>query len=570
MRFWNKMDWKRRLIISVFLGVVLVVSLLFGVTYHYFQNKLEMNNEKIANLSFQETERNLKEMMANAEWALNKFSIGDMAWKFSDGSYSGSLEKDVACKNIVQCFDEMLKTNSNIYGFAILSGDGRTIVSTAKPNSGSGKTEMSLLILELMEKCQEDYPYVHWNNDSYFGIPPQEPLHLLTKNPAFIGMKALGHSENTEEDCYLIVAIEEKTIQKSYERLAYNESQVVLVNGGNEIISSTNEEFLGAMFIPEEAYQNIEYNLSYNEWKLINIIAKENYALEARDIRNFAMVIAILALLLVLLFFVVWSRKYTRPIQNLMEQMNRVGKEQLDIPEPVRVGWLELDDLNREFYVTVQKLKDYIQRLQEAEQEKAKEELRALQYQINPHFLYNSLNSIRWMAMMTNNTKVADSLVTLSKIIMPIMGNPSFTWFLKDELEFIENYVEMMRIRYGSYMEYHLNCVKKLYDETFPRFILQPVIENCFVHGSTDMEMRHISLDIEKKDKFLIIIRNSDTSLSEEEIKRINEALESGEKQGKSIGLYNVQKRLRLLFGDEGRIWLDSSEQTGVAVHIVF
>src|SRR5699024_1331805 len=97
----------------------------------------------------------------------------------------------------------------------------------------------------------------------------------------------------------------------------------------------------------------------------------------------------------------VWSRRYTRPIQNLMDRMESVGKEQLDLPLPEKKGWPELDRLNVQFYQTVQKLKGYIAKLRDTEQEKAKEELLALQYQMNPHFLYNSLNTIRWMAMMT-------------------------------------------------------------------------------------------------------------------------------------------------------------------------
>ena len=133
-----------------------------------------------------------------------------------------------------------------------------------------------------------------------------------------------------------------------------------------------------------------------------------------------------------------------------MEQMENVGREQLDIKKPEKVGLPELDRLNEEFYSTIQKLKSYIKKLQEVEQEKGREELRALQYQINPHFLYNSLNSIRWMALMTNNTKVADSLVTLSKVIMPILRNPDLTWKLENELEFLKNYMDMMEIRYGG------------------------------------------------------------------------------------------------------------------------
>lgn len=570
MKIWRRIDWKIRVIISVFCGVVLVMALFFGVTYQYFRNKLVTSNEKIANMLFQEAERNLKDMMANAERGLNLFANKDLVWEFSDGNYAGNLERDIASKNIVIKFDELLVMDTNVYGFAIMSGDGRTIVSTAKPNSGTGNTKASEALKSMMAKCKKDYPYINWTYSEDLGISPNDPLYLMTKSPMLLGMKALGAAENDKYDSYLIITIEEEEIQKSYEQLAYNESQVVLINQGNQIISSTDKELLGKPFVPEETNQNLYYDLSYDGWKLINAIAQETYTLESRDIRNFGLMVGAAALLGVLVIFVVWSRKYTRPIQNLMEQMERVGAEQFDIARPERGGWAELDDLNEEFYATVQKLKSYISKLQEVEKEKAREELLALQYQINPHFLYNSLNSIRWMALMTNNSRVADSLMILSKIIMPILRDPSFTWKLKDELEFIENYIDMMRIRYGGYMEYHLDCPKELYEEMFPRFILQLVIENCFVHGSTDMEERAIRLTISKDKGFSIEVQNSGTSMDPKNLKSINEALEKGENIGKSIGLYNVRKRLQLLYQEKSRIWLESHGENGVVVHICF
>ena len=127
------------------------------------------------------------------------------------------------------------------------------------------------------------------------------------------------------------------------------------------------------------------------------------------------------------------------------------------------------------------------------EKDKAAEELKALQYQINPHFLYNSLNSIRWMAMLTNNGKIADSIVMLTKIITPVFRNPSLTWKIRDELEFLDNYIGMMLLRYAGNLQYRMECGEDLYDEVFPRFVLQPVIENCFVHCRTKtdgMEIR--------------------------------------------------------------------------------
>lgn len=271
-----------------------------------------------------------------------------------------------------------------------------------------------------------------------------------------------------------------------------------------------------------------------------------------------------------LFFCLIWNRKYTRPIQILMDQMEMVGKEQLDIENPEKVGWPELDHLNEEFYHTVQKLKSYISRLQTAEQEKAREELLALQYQINPHFLYNSLNSIRWMAMMTNNTKVADSLVILCKVIMPILRNPSFTWKLSDELDFLENYIKMMRIRYGNEMEYHLQCDDGIQDEDFPRFIIQPVMENCFVHGSSSAEIRHIYLRIRKTERFAIEVQNTGSFLEAEKVAAVNQKIAEGTPDNESIGLCNIRKRLNLLYGEKGDIWLESSPERGVLVYICF
>ena len=174
------------------------------------------------------------------------------------------------------------------------------------------------------------------------------------------------------------------------------------------------------------------------------------------------------------------------------------------------------------------------------------------------------------MAMMTNNTKVADSLVILCKVIMPILRNPSFTWKLSDELDFLENYIKMMRIRYGNEMEYHLQCDDGIQDEDFPRFIIQPVMENCFVHGSSSAEIRHSYLRIRKTERFAIEVQNTGSFLEAEKVAVVNRKIAEGTPDNESIGLCNIQKRLNLLYGEKGDIWLESSPERGVLVYICF
>ena len=335
-----------------------------------------------------------------------------------------------------------------------------------------------------------------------------------------------------------------KKDSQSYGMVSYNGSRAALVDENGKIISSTDSEYLETIYQPKEEEQNIEYDLSYHNWKLVNMIPKDEYLREARGIKKTGFLLGGIASLALLFFCLIWNRKYTRPIQILMDQMEMVGKEQLDIENPEKVGW--------------------------PEQEKAREELLALQYQINLHFLYNSLNSIRWMAMMTNNTKVADSLVILCKVIMPILRNPSFTWKLSDELDFLENYIKMIRIRYGNEMEYHLQCDDGIQDEDFPRFIIQPVMENCFVHGSSSAEIRHIYLRIRKTERFAIEVQNTGSFLEAEKVAAVNRKIAEGTPDNESIGLCNIRKRLNLLYGEKGDIWLESSPERGVLVYICF
>lgn len=570
MKCIKKLDWKKKLMLSVLVSALLVILLLFSATYYYFLGKLGEANEKLVRLSFQETEKNLGDIIDMAEMCLSRLSNHRRVWEFSEGEYESSAQRSVSVKMLVNSFDEMISQNGSIEGFGIWNGDGKCAVSTGV-KSRTGYTEVRGEMKGLLRRCRENYPYVLWVGSRQLDIPEQAPMYCLTEEPALVGLKALGEASEYLEDSYLVVTLSEEKVQKSFEQVVYNDSSAVLLDQDEIIMSATDSALLGSRFVPDSGNQNIRYELSGRNWTLVNMIPLEQYQMEARGIRNVGIALGVAAFLAITLFAVVWSRRYVRPIQTLMEQFDSVGKEHLDIPVPKKEGWPELARLNEEFYLTVQKLRDYIRRLQEAEQEKAVEELRTLQYQINPHFLYNSLNSIRWMAMMTNSTKVADSLTTLSRLIMPVLRNPGFTWTLREELQFLSNYVEMMQLRYGNDMDYSLECPEEILGETFPRFILQPVIENCFVHGGAAGEGRQVLVRISRPDgHFSVMVQNTGVFIEEDRVREINDKIVREEVHGKNLGLANVHRRLKLLCGSRAGIRLESEPETGVTVRMNF
>ncbi|MFR8563352.1 MAG: histidine kinase [Blautia sp.] len=571
----RRKDWKFKMVFSAVLGVGVIVFLLSVITYMNFIKKSVEYNEKIIQLTFQNGEENIMNKMGEAEKSLSHLVNDRFVYEFYENDFQDKKDWTRVTREVVRTFNEMIELNPNIYGLALVSGAGKTVVSTGK-GSTQGKTEISDSIWEFMENSGKNYPYVDWFYYEEADIKKNQPLHKLIQKPVLLGMRAMGESENPEEDVYLLIALDEESLSACYGAAdIYQEGDTFLLNERQRILSSSDKEKIGGYFSEEKGVRNISYGLRYHDWTLVNSMPEKIYFGDAVSILKLGLILTAATLIGGMIFIIFWLRRYTRPIQVLMENMKMVEQEQLDFPKPEPLGLAELDALNVQFYYTVQKLKQYIARIKKVEDEKTKEELKALQYQINPHFLANSLNSIRWMAILADQNKVADSLAVLSRVFIPMLRNPGLTWTLKDEISFIENYVEMMKIRYGDIIEYHLECEDRLYYEEFPRFILQPIIENCFVHRFESAGIEHIYLKIRKEKRFLVSVRNTGGVIEPEKLEEINRKI-SGEENGKeeisgeNIGLRNVRKRLYYLYGDYGKITVFSDKEIGVMVKITF
>ena len=159
-RMKKKIDWKIKFIVSMLCGVILVIGLLFGTTYNYFLGKLEDNDERIAYMTFQESEQKLKEMMEKADGYINRFANNVLPWQFTESWRQNEKEQAVTKRKIIQQFDEILSSDTDIYAVAIVNGSGRTVVSTAERKSRSGNTRIDDEFRRILMESRENYPYV--------------------------------------------------------------------------------------------------------------------------------------------------------------------------------------------------------------------------------------------------------------------------------------------------------------------------------------------------------------------------------------------------------------------------
>ena len=566
----KKVNWRVKALLSILISIIVIVIMLFSITYFYFENKFENNTKKIAEATFKQADKELKKMLSTVEGEVNRYGSLRLPFEYLKDEYKNEVSKNIISMQIVKDFDEMMSINSNIYAVSLLKGDGRFMLSTSDRRSRSGKVDIKDRLSVILKKAAENYPYILWVSNYELEGYEGKDFSPVTDKPSFLGIKFLGGGYNGRVDTYLIAGVDEKAIRKTYESVVYNGSVALLVNNDGIIISETGKDRLGKQFEIKDNFQTIKHELKNFNWKLYNLIPKEAYLKETNDIKKFGIAVAVVSCIFILIAGIIWSRRYTRPIQYLMDQMKLVQGENFDIKKPEPQGWEELDDLNTEFYLMAGKLKQYISDIKTVEREKTKKELLALQYQMNPHFLLGSINSIRWMAAMTNNNVTANALEILAKILTPILRNPNFLWKLEDELIFCENYVSMMNIRYGNAMEYKVFCDSRLFSEDFPRMILQPMIENCFIYGSDSFEKRVITVNIRKEDVMKVSVSNSGANIDKEKLDSLNKMLKNNSGNSEHIGLSNAKKRLNILYKDTGDIWLEEDGEGTLTVQIRF
>ena len=566
----KKINWRVKALLSIMIAVIGIVVILFGVTYLYFEKKFENNTQKIAEASFKQADKELQKMLGTVEGEINRYGNLRLSLEYLRDEYRNDISKSIAAMQIVKDFDGLMSVDSNLYAVSLVKGDGRFILSTSDRRSRSGEVKLNGGFREILKRVKDNFPYMTWISNYELKDYDGGDFSPITNKVSFLGIKYLDSGYNGVEDTFIIASVDEKSIRKTYEQVVYNGSVALLVNDDGIIISETGTKLLGKIYEKKNEFQSIEHELKNFDWKLYNIIPKEGYLKETKDIRRFGTLVMLVSCIFILIAGMLWSRRYTRPIQYLMDQMKLVHDENFDINQPVKQGWEELDDLNIEFYHLVVKLKKYISEIKIVERENTKKELLALQYQMNPHFLLGSINSIRWMAALTNNSVTANALEILAKILTPILRNPDFLWKLEDELIFCENYVSMMNIRYGNTMEYKVICDKQLLMEDFPRMILQPMIENCFIYGSDPLEKRVITVDIRKEDIMKVSISNSGVNMGRAKLDSLNEMLRNDTGNSEHIGLSNAKKRLTILYKDTGDIWLEEDEEGTLIVQIRF
>lgn len=385
----------------------------------------------------------------------------------------------------------------------------------------------------------------------------------------------------------ILLNLDERELYRIYSQIIGFQSTIYLVDKKGQIASHPTLSMVGRFFYDMKIFNAFfeerdwaqivklgdEYLFSrYISANIPWIIVEEipmdvitDPLIEIAKTINFLTVILLFLSVIVAIFF---SKRITRPFERLSTTMEKAGKGDFTARFE-KSGCAESFNMAENSQNFVDRIQSLIEEIQVIEQQKQNSELEFLQMQINPHFIYNTLFSIRCMVDMGDNGKAGDMLNRFTNMLQKVLRLNSPMISIMDNIDYLEDYSFILSQRFGSlYLEYKVD--EGIENEKILKFILQPLVENSVFHGFANgfSENSYIRISFERKDEDFIHIKIEDNGCGMSG-KQIHEILNTPvEEKTNHIGLLNVFLKLQLYYEGRASLDIDSEEGKGTSVRI--
>jgi two-component system sensor histidine kinase YesM len=293
-----------------------------------------------------------------------------------------------------------------------------------------------------------------------------------------------------------------------------------------------------------------------------------------RDIYNLTVIVmaaALVILLAVVLIVNLLVRTISNPIIELSEKMHQVKEGDFSVRVPVTIQD-EIGVLSEVFNEMAERIDELIKTNYLANLRQKEATIKSLQAQINPHFLYNTMESIRTLAVLNDDYDTARMIATLGSYLRFKLHGKSRWISLSEELENVRNYITIMQMKYDQPIHLNIDIENNFLHRRIIKLILQPVVENAILHGFSEIG-RDGTIWIRAKfnaRNIIIEVQDNGCGMDEKRLLEIREILQAqGKDDGENIGLKNVYDRIRLEFGEPFGLTVDSSPQSGTAVCLI-
>ncbi len=382
-------------------------------------------------------------------------------------------------------------------------------------------------------------------------IPGYENLHIYVETNPKLLTQLLGDNQSGMTTAYLM--------SDTQNRIIYSEK-----TGDYAVGSILSSEDSGMPFRKtQDSYLFSEK--TNDEWKWTAVIPKVEYDKERNSwIRQFA-IIAIVTLMAALGFaWILWRTVY-KPLTGFNKEIRSLQMGGLHSPlNYPKIA--EFDYVLDRFEEMRQRIWQLLLEVERNEKMKSRLEVEKLLFQINPHFIHNTLDTVRWLARLNGQEQIERLVSILNKVLYYNMGKGG-TATLGREIACLNDYVELQQIRYDFQFEVDIQAGDELMDVPIPRFILQPLVENSLYHGLGDDGWIEVKAGFEGEERIRIEVKDNGLGMHVEEIRRLlDSGIEERRKTGMGIGIHYVNRMIKVQYGDRASLTINSELGIGTSI----
>lgn len=580
---------KKILIFNLVLFVIPCIVLSFLLFYLVQREAYqELDNSRMVILN--QIDENFEDMFNEVVSYSNYFFCNREINKLiSKKDYSSAYEALQTEKKIKDYFSNSRTIYSNLeYELELLGNNGY--------NYSSLDTGEQIINYPILEKLEQEKWYSNFEQSSsyiqYIPVFDSTELSRIDGDNTIHGFRIIKNLNSGRYIGLMDVIIRQETIQSMMTRgIENNRQQVLLTDKEGNVISSTNpsielNQSLGKKISTElkkgekgvfqESLNGKKHQIYFTTnlttgWKILMYDESQQSAWEGN--KTLLIVIGIYAIYLLLAMVMSFynARYMSKPLKKLRQDIHTITEGDLSVRTEIE-AMDEFGELSQQFNHMIGKIENLIGQLEQKEEEKRVLEMKALQAQINPHFMYNTLASIRFLIEMDMGEKASQSLLALIGLLKRTYSDYRKQIPIKEEVEAVENYLILMKNRYQDTFSWDISIEEGIEQCMIPRISIQPLVENSIIHGFSGMEKQGTIQILGFKEDHKIIIRISDNGIGGniEKIKSIlaQPGTEHEKEKFSSIGIKNVQERLKLFYGEEYGLFVSDTPEGGVTIEI--
>ena len=558
------------------LGAVIIITV---ISLSYTRQSVFENSSLYTQTIIQQMNQNIDSYIDYMENTSYLVSSNEDVQKYLFGDTADPEARD----RILSQFETILDSRSDILNLGIIAENGRMLI-----NNGQHLTNQDLDI-----HSQEWYTNALEGRESVY-LTSSHVQHIISGERPWVitlsrGIRNKEMGTGQEKEGVFFIDLNYSAISELCDQsMVGNQGYAFIVDADGNIVYHPQQQQL----YNELQTENIDlvmnavsdivtwgdginkkmYSISRSEktgWTVVDCVRVEELLRRSNEAQSIYVLVA-MGLMAVALFFSRFvAKSITLPIQRLCDSMERVQEGDFSVSDIVVDSENEIGSLTKSFNVMTQRIHELMAQNIREQEAKRKSELKALQSQINPHFLYNTLDSIIWMAEGKKNEEVVLMTASLARLLRQSISNEDELVSIGQEIEYARGYLTIQKMRYKDKLEFRIEVEPSILNIRLIKLVLQPVIENAIYHGLKYKESRGLLLvkGFMKNGNAVLQVIDDGVGMDQETLDHIYER-HKVDYHSNGVGIYNVQKRLQLYYGNEYGIVYESKPGEGTTATI--